>query len=77
MIAGKMEHKLRYQWLTKFLMFFHLVSSYLSKGSSDLKENGTKEKKPFSGPNLHFLSHGVIRFVAIVSLKSSEIEVSY
>ena len=45
-------------------------TSHLSKGLSDLKQNGTHEKKPFSGTVLHALSHGVIRFVASVSFKN-------
>ena len=36
---------------------------HLSKGPSDLKQNETQEKKPFSGPVFHGLSCGVIRFV--------------
>ena len=36
----------------------------LAKRPSDLKQNGTQEKTPFSGTFLNTLSHGVIRFVA-------------
>ena len=43
--------------------------SHLSKHPSDLKQNGTQEKTPFSSTVFHALSHGVIRFVASVSSK--------
>ena len=39
--------------------------AHLAKQSSDLKQNVTQEKTPFSG-----LSHGVLRFVASVSFKN-------
>ena len=45
-------------------------SSHLSKRPSDLKQNGTQEKTPFSGTVFNTLSHGVIRFVASVSSKN-------
>ena len=41
--------------------------AHLSKHPSDLKQNGTQEKTPFSSTVFHALSHGVIRFVASVS----------
>ena len=44
--------------------------SHLSKHLSDLKQNGTQEKTPFSGTVFHILSHGVLRFVASVSFKN-------
>ena len=44
--------------------------SHLSKQPSDLKQNGTQEKTPFSSTVFHALSHGVIRFVASVSSKN-------
>ena len=44
--------------------------THLSKHSSDLKQNGTQEKTPFSSTVFHALSHGVIRFVASVSSKN-------
>ena len=44
--------------------------SHLSKRPSDLKQNGTQEKTPFSGTVFNTLSHGVIRFVASVSFKN-------
>ena len=44
--------------------------SHLSKHPSDLKQNGTQEKTPFSSTVFHALSHGVIRFVASVSSKN-------
>ena len=37
--------------------------SHLSKGLSDLEQNGTQEWEPFSGTLFHALSHGAIRFV--------------
>ena len=43
---------------------------HLSKHPSDLKQNGTQEKTPFSSTVFHALSHGVIRFVASVSSKN-------
>ena len=44
--------------------------SHLSKRPSDLKQNGTQEKTPFSGTVFNTLSHGVIRFAASVSSKN-------
>ena len=46
--------------------------SHLAKCLSDLKQNGTQEKTPFSGIVFHTLSHGVLRFVASVSFKNHE-----
>ena len=46
------------------------MGSHLSKHPSDLKQNGTQEKLPFSGTVFHALSHGVLRFVASVSFKN-------
>ena len=46
------------------------VASHLAKRLSDLKQNGTQEKTPFSGTVFHTLSHGVLRFVASVSFKN-------
>ena len=43
---------------------------HLSKRPSDLRQNGTQEKTPFSSTVFHALSHGVIRFVASVSSKN-------
>ena len=48
--------------------------SHLAKRPSDLKQNGTQEKTPFSGTVFHTLSHGVLRFVASVSFKNHWIE---
>ena len=48
--------------------------SHLAKRLSDLKQNGTQEKTPFSGTVFHTLSHGVLRFVASVSFKNHWIE---
>ena len=45
-------------------------TTHLSKRPSDLKQNGTEEKTPFSGTVFHALSHGAIRFVASVSSKT-------
>ena len=45
--------------------------SRLSKRSSDQKQNGTQEKTPKSSTVLNTLSHGVIRFVASVSSKTT------
>ena len=44
-----------------------LKSTHLSKHPSDLKQNGTQEKTPFSGTIFQTLSHGVLRFVSSVS----------
>ena len=44
--------------------------SHLAKCLSDLKQNGTQEKTPFSGIVFHTLSHGVLRFVGSVSFKN-------
>ena len=46
------------------------LGSHFAKRTSDLKQNGTQEKTPFSGTVCHTLSHGVLRFVAIVSFKN-------
>ena len=45
-------------------------ASHLAKRLSDLKQNGTQEKTPFSGTVFHALSHGVLSFVASVCLKN-------
>ena len=50
--------------------------AHLSKRLSDLKQNGTQEKKPFSGSVFHAFSQGMFRFVAIVSSKNHWVEVS-
>ena len=47
---------------------------HLAKRLSDLKQNGTQEKTPFSGTVFHNFSHGVLRFVASVSFKNYWIE---
>jgi len=43
---------------------------HLSKRPSDLKQNGTQEKTPFSSTVFHIPSHGVIRFDASFSSKN-------
>ena len=48
--------------------------THLSERPSNLKQNGTQEKTPFSGTVFHTLSHGVLRFVASVSFKNHWIE---
>ena len=50
--------------------------SHLAKRPSDLKQNSTQVKTPFSGTVLHTLTHGVLRFVASVSFKNHWIEAS-
>ena len=45
--------------------------AHLSKHPSGLKQNGTQEKTLFSSTVFHALSHGVIRFVASVSSKTT------
>ena len=47
-----------------------LEVAHLSKLPSDLRQNGTQEKTPFSGTVFHTLSCGVLRFVASVSPKN-------
>ena len=44
--------------------------AHLSKRPSDLKQNGSKEKIPFTGTVFHTLSHGVPRFVVSGSFKN-------
>ena len=44
------------------------ANTHLSKRPSDLKQNGTQENTPFSGTVFHTHAHGVLRFVASVSL---------
>ena len=53
-------------------IFLHVlfVTPHLAKRPSDLKQNGTQEKTPFSGTVFHTLSHGVLRFVESVSFKT-------
>ena len=51
--------------------------AHLSKGPSDLKQNGTQEKTPFSCPVFHCLSCGVVRFVPTVSFWNHQIEASH
>ena len=43
---------------------------HLSKRPSDLKQNGTQEKTPFSGTVFNAPLHGVLNFVASVTLKN-------
>ena len=50
---------------------------HLSKGPSDLEQNGTQEKTPFSGPVFHGLSRGVVCFVPTVSFWNHQIEASH
>ena len=38
--------------------------AHLAKRPSDLKQNGTNKKTPFSGTVFHTLSHGVLHSVA-------------
>ena len=61
-------------------LFQWTVSSHkahLSKGLSDLKQNGTQEKTPFSGTVSHCLSCGVVLFVQTVSFWNHQIEASH
>ena len=51
--------------------------AHLSKGPSDLKQNGTQEKTPFSGTVTHCLSDGVVLFVLTVSIWNRQIEASH
>ena len=51
-------------------IFMLQSNTHLSKRLSDLKQNGTKEKTPFSITVFDTLSHDVIRFVASVSSKN-------
>ena len=51
--------------------------THLSKGPSDLKQNGTQEKTPFSGTVFHGLSCGVVIFVPTVSFWNHQIEASH
>ena len=43
---------------------------HLAKLPSDVKQNGTQEKTPFSGTVFHTLSHDVVHFVASGSSKN-------
>ena len=43
---------------------------HLSKGPSDLKQNGTQENMSFSGPAFHRISCGVICFDLSVSTRN-------
>ena len=45
-------------------------NAHLAKHLSDLNQNGTQEETPFSCKVFHALLHGVLRFVASVSLKN-------
>ena len=53
------------------------IKAHLSKGPSDLKQNGTQEKTPFSGTVSHCLSCGVVLFVPTVSFWNHQIEASH
>ena len=44
--------------------------THLTKRPTDLKQNGTQEKTPFSGTVFHTLSHDVFHFVASGSSKN-------
>ena len=57
--------------------YVRVYQSHLSKGPSDLKQNGTQEKTPFSGTVTHCLSHGVVLFVPTVSIWNRQIEASH
>ena len=54
---------------------FEVTISHLSKRPSDLKQNGTQEKTPFSSTVFNTLSHGVIHFLVSVSSKKTAIEI--
>ena len=49
---------------------------HFAKCPSDVKQNGTQEKTPFSVTDFHTLSHGVFRFVASVSFRNHWIDAS-
>ena len=49
---------------------FGFFVTHLAKRPSDLEQNGTQEKTPFSGTVFYTLSHGVLRFVVSVSFKN-------
>ena len=51
--------------------------THLSKGPSDLKQNGTQEMTPFSGTVSHCLSCDVFLFVPTVSFWNHQIEASH
>ena len=51
--------------------------THLSKGPSDLKQNGTQEKTLFSGKVSDCLSCGVVLFVPTVSFWNHQIEASH
>ena len=46
------------------------MASHLAKWPSDVKQNGTQEKTPFSGTVFNIFLHGVLRFVASVSSRN-------
>ena len=52
-------------------MLPYFFGTHFSKHLSDLKQNGTQEKTPFSSTVFNALSHGVIRFDASVSSKKT------
>ena len=49
---------------------------HLSKGPSDLEQNGTQRKTPVSSLVFHGLSCGVVRFVPTVSFWNHQIDAS-
>ena len=65
---SKIQHECNKYTLFTIIIFY---ISHLSKYPSDLKQNGTQEKTPFSSTVFHTLSHSVIRFVASVSSKTT------
>ena len=66
----------RVNLMSRFLVLAY-KRSHLSKGSSDLKQNGTQEKTPFSGTVSPCLSYGVVLFVLTVSFWNHQIEASH
>ena len=46
------------------------MASHLAKWPSDVKQNGTQEKTPFSGTVFNIFLHGVLRFVARGNFKN-------
>ena len=54
----------KYKCFSKNVVFDN--DTLLSKGPSDLKQNGKQEKEQFSSKAFHALQHGVVCFVVSV-----------
>ena len=71
------NEKAKQKLISKIMKFVNNRYHIFPKGPTDLRQNGTQEKKLFSGSVFHALSHGMNRFVASVSFKNHQMEASH